>query len=105
MDIFLDRLDILDFLFCRVCVIEPQVGQPSELLGNPEIQADRLGMTNVQVAIGFRREPRMDSTTEPIGPHVLFYHFPNKVGTDDAFFFGHILRSPSQVACIKPFKS
>jgi hypothetical protein len=52
----LDGVDILLLFFGRVGVVEAQVAAPAELLGDAEIQADRLGVADVEVAVWFGRE-------------------------------------------------
>jgi hypothetical protein len=52
----LDRVDILLLLLGRVGVVEAQVAASAELLRHAEIEADRLGVADMQVAVGFRRE-------------------------------------------------
>ena len=55
-----DRVhEVLVFLQ-RVGVVEAQVGAPAELGGQAEIQADGLGMAEVQIAVGLRRKPETE---------------------------------------------
>jgi len=61
-DIGLDRVDILLLFLAGVGVVEAQVAQPVELLGQAEVGADRLGVADVQVAVGLGREAQMDAT-------------------------------------------
>ena len=55
-DVALDRVDILDVLLRGVRVVETQVALAAVFLRQPEVDADALGMADVQVAVGFRRE-------------------------------------------------
>ena len=59
-DIALDRVDIFLLFLGRICVIEPQMAASAELSGDAEIQADRLGMTDVEIAIWLRRKAGND---------------------------------------------
>jgi hypothetical protein len=52
-----DGVHVLDFFLGRVGVVHPEVADALELAGNAEIEADRLGMTDVQVTVRFGREP------------------------------------------------
>ena len=59
-DIFLNGIDKFLFFLGRVGIVEPKIAAPAELLGNTEIQADRFGMTDMQIAVGFRWKSRHD---------------------------------------------
>ena len=61
LDVFFDGIHIFHVLFCRVGVVETQVANAAVVLGDAEIQADGLGVTNVEVAVRLRRETRLDS--------------------------------------------
>ncbi|MNZ42115.1 hypothetical protein D3C78_596830 [compost metagenome] len=61
LDVALDRVDVLLVLFGRVGVIETQVTGSAEFLGQAEVHADRLGMADVQVTVGLRRETGDDA--------------------------------------------
>ena len=52
----LDRLDVLVFLFFGVGIVEAQIADAAELARHGEIQANRLGMTDVQIAIRLGRK-------------------------------------------------
>ena len=54
--VVLDGVDILLLLLGRIGVVEPQVAAAAELLGDAEVEADRLGMADVQVAVRLRRK-------------------------------------------------
>ena len=54
LHILLDRLDVLILFLLGIGIIEAQIATAVIAFGNPEVQADRLGMTNMQVPIGFR---------------------------------------------------
>ena len=56
MDIVFDRFHVFDVLFDRIAVIEAQVAAAFEFGGDPKIEADGLGMADMQIAIGLRRE-------------------------------------------------
>ncbi len=53
-------LDVLGLLGGRVGVVEAQVARAAVLLRQSEVEADRLGVAEVQVAVGLRGEARAD---------------------------------------------
>ena len=55
-----DGVDVLLLFFFRVGVVEAQVGLAAELVGQAEVEADGLGVPDVQVAVGLGREARLD---------------------------------------------
>ncbi|MNC35625.1 hypothetical protein D3C75_841140 [compost metagenome] len=56
LNVRLDRVNVFLVFLGRVGVVEAQVALAAEFLGQAEVQADRLGMADVQVAVGLRRE-------------------------------------------------
>ena len=56
LNIPLDGLNIVGAFGERVGVVKAQVGAAAKLLRHAEAKADGLGMTNMQIAIGFRRK-------------------------------------------------
>ncbi len=52
----LDGVDVLLLLLDRVGVVEAKVAATAELLGDAEVQADRLRVADVEVAVGLGRE-------------------------------------------------
>ncbi len=65
----LDGVDIFLLFLGRIGVVEAQVAAPAELLRHPEIEADRLGVADMQVAVGLRREAG-DHARHPLGVEV-----------------------------------
>lgn len=66
-DVLLDGLHKIFVLLLRIGVIEAQVARAAELLRHPEVEADGLGVADVQVAVGLRREPRRHSAAVRAG--------------------------------------
>ena len=60
-DVALDRVDVLLLLLGRVGVVEAEVAAPAELLRHAEIEADRLGVAEVEVAVRLGRKARHHS--------------------------------------------
>ena len=56
LDVGLDGIDVHLVFLGRVGVIEAQMAIASEFLGQAEVQADRLGVADVQVTVGLRGE-------------------------------------------------
>ena len=56
----LDGVDIFLLFLGRIGVVETQMTAAAKLLRNAEIQADRLGVADVQIAVRFRWEPGHD---------------------------------------------
>ena len=52
----LDGLDVFDVFLGRIGVVHPQVAAAVGLAGDAEVQANRLRVADVQVAIGLRRK-------------------------------------------------
>ena len=66
VDILLDRVDVLGIFLDRVGVVKAQVALAAKVLGHAEIDADRLGMADVQVAVGLGRKARLDAVIAPV---------------------------------------
>src|SRR6185436_7388872 len=78
-DVLLDRLDVLDVLGGRVRVVEAQVAGPAELLRQAEVDADRLGVADVQVAVRFGREAGRDASAVLVAGLVLQHDVADEV--------------------------
>jgi len=59
-NVFLDRIDVLDLFLGRVGVVHAQVAAALILQREAEVEADGLGVADVQVAVRLRRETRDD---------------------------------------------
>jgi len=79
-DVVLNRLDVLDFLGRRIGVVEAQIALPAVIGGDTEIQANRLRMADVQVAVRLRRKPRMHAAVVLAGLEVGVDDFADEVG-------------------------
>src|SRR5262252_1765077 len=71
--ITLDRVDVFLFLLGGIGVIKAQVAAAPRVLRDAEVEANRLGVADVQVAVGLGRKARDDR----LGPPRL------EVGLDD----------------------
>ena len=61
----LDRVDIGLLLLDRIGVVKTQMAAAAEFLGDPEIEADRLGVTDMQIPVRLRRKPSHDLRMPP----------------------------------------
>ena len=77
--VLLDRLDVLDVLLRGVGVVEAQVAGAAELGGDAEVEADRLGVADVQVAVGLGGEPRGHTSGVLPRADVLSHDGPDEV--------------------------
>ncbi len=83
----LNRVDVFLLLLGGIGIVEPQVTAPGKLLRDAEIERDRLGMADVQVAVRLRREARhdlavsvgveigLDDVANEIAPHLCRHRF------------------------------
>ena len=81
LDILDDGLHVLVLLLHRVRVIEPQIAQSPVLLGDAEVEADGLRVSDVQVAVGLRREACVHSTFVFVGSVVLVDYLADEVAS------------------------
>ena len=87
--VLLDGVDILLRLLLRVGVVHAQIALAAELLGYRERQRDRLGMADVQVAVRFRWEARLDLL------HLAFLEIRTNAVSDEVG--GGLRRGPVRV--------
>ena len=57
-DVGFDHVDISLLLLHRTGIVEAQAAMPAEFLRDAKIQADRLGVTDMEIAVGFGRKTR-----------------------------------------------
>ena len=60
LDIALDCVDVFLIFFRRVGVVETKIALAAKRFRQTEVQADRFGMTDVQITVGLRRKARDD---------------------------------------------
>jgi hypothetical protein len=78
--VVLDRVDVLLVLLQRVGVVHPQVADAAELLGDAEVQADRLGVADVEVAVGLGWEAGHDPAPVFAGLEIRLDELADEVG-------------------------
>ena len=60
MHVGLDRVDIFLLFLGRIGIVEAQIALAAEFLGDAEIQADRFGVADMEIAVRLRRKARDD---------------------------------------------
>ena len=74
----LDGVDIFLFFLGRVGVVETQIAVAAEFLGDAEIQADRFGMADMQIAVRLRRKAG-DDCLMPAGSQIGAHDVADKI--------------------------
>ena len=96
----LDGVDIFLFFLDRIGVVETQMTAAAELLRQAEVEANRLGMTDMQVAVGLGRKPGDHGLGAPgleIGAHDIADEIGfGAVGRGVGFGHGAVLRGVVQ---------
>ena len=80
LHIFDDRFDVKVFFFSRVGIIEAQVTQTTKLAGKTKVEADGLGMSNVEEPVRLRWKSRLDASVPLTCFQVALDDFPDEVG-------------------------
>ncbi len=70
-DIFGDGLHVFLFFGDGVGVVEAEVVLAFVLLGEAEVEADALGVADVRIAVGFRRESGVDPAVVLTGAQIV----------------------------------
>ena len=79
-DIVLDGIDEFLAFLERIGVIEAEIAMTPVFFRQSEIQADRLGVADMEVAIGFRRKTGMHPAAMFAGGQVPGNHLANEAG-------------------------
>ena len=75
----LNGVNVLHVLLHRVSVIKAQVALAPILLGQPEVQADGLGMSHMQVAVRLRWKTSMDPLPIAAVLQIVIYFILDKI--------------------------
>jgi hypothetical protein len=78
-DAVLDRVDVLDVLLAGIRIVEAQIAQPTVALREPEIQADALGVADVQIPVRLGRKAGVDPSGIFAGAIVLLDNLLDEV--------------------------
>ena len=90
--VFHDGIHVLRVFFFRVGVVKPQIGFTAVFLGDAEVQADRLRVADVQIAIRFRRKSRKNSPAPFAGRQIVFHDLTNKIAMGGRSRISHFRR-------------
>ena len=74
LDILFDGIDVLHVLLGGVGVVEAQVAHAAMLRGDAEVEADGLGVADVEVAVRLWGEARLH-TSAVLAVGEVFFHF------------------------------
>ena len=85
-DIFQNGIHILGVFFGGVGVVQAQVAASVVTLGDRKVNADGLGVANVQIPVRFRRKTGLYSVVYSFG-QILINGIQNKVGGFGGLFF------------------
>ena len=84
LDVFLDGFHVFHVFLRGIGVVEAQVAHATVSGGNAEVEADGLGVSYVQVAVGLGREACLYSSSVLAFLQVVLYNLLNEV---QAFLF------------------
>ena len=73
-----DRVHVLDVFLGRIGVVEAQVARAAELLRDAEVQADGLGVPDVEIAVGLGGKSRGDAVVLP-GSEVVRHDLSDEI--------------------------
>ena len=79
VDIALDGLNVLGIFLGGVGIVKAQVALTAVLFGSQEVHDQRLAVTDVHIAVGFRRKTGVDALIAA-ALQVFFHSFPDKIG-------------------------
>ncbi len=80
-NVFHDGIYILHIFLLGVGIVEAEVTDAAVILGNAEIDANSLGMTDVQVAVRFRRKTGLYAPVVLSLLQIVFDNLFNKIET------------------------
>ncbi len=78
-DVFDNGLYILSLLLHRIGVVKAQVAETAIFLRQPEIEADRFGVTDMQITVWLRRKTGMDAALPLPALHISIDNLLDKV--------------------------
>jgi len=89
-DVCLDGFDKFFFLFCRIRIVKTQIELPAVFFGKTVVQKDRFCMSDVKIAVRFRRKSRVYAVVLPFRKILvdeLFYEVPRLLFPAFRFLF------------------
>src|SRR5580698_562689 len=70
-DVGLDRLHVFGFFLLGIGVVEAEIRMSAEFVGQAEVDADCLGMADVEIAVGLGREAGLHTAIVLVGLKVF----------------------------------
>ena len=85
-----DRIDVFGLFLGRVGVVHPHVADAAELVRDAEVEADRLGVADVEIAVRLGRETGVDARVLS-APHIFCHDIADEIGWSGILVgrFGH----------------
>jgi hypothetical protein len=78
-NIILNGADELIALLLRIGIVEAKVAEPAKFFGDVEAQANRLGVPDLQVAVGLWGEACLHPPTMLTSSHICGYSLADKI--------------------------
>ena len=75
-----DGIDVFGFFLLGIGVVETQVGMAGEFVGEAEVEADRFGVADVEIAVGLGRKAGLHAAVVLIGLEVVEKDVAYEVG-------------------------
>ena len=85
VDVFGDGVHVLDVFLGRVGVVHAEIADAAELVGDAEVQADALGVADVEITVRLRRKARVNLRIF-LFSDVLFDDVADEIGWRGSFF-------------------
>ena len=79
MDIGHDRIDEFGFFLLRVGVVHPHVAEAAEFARDAEVEADRLGVADVEITVRLGWEAGVDARVLS-APHIFCDDIADEIG-------------------------
>ena len=79
LDVFHDGVDVLRLFLGGICVVKAKVSFAAEFVGEAKVEADGLGVSNVQIAVWLGREARLHAAGILVGLQVVLNDVANEV--------------------------
>ena len=89
-----DRLDVFGLLGSRIGIVEAEVAGAAILQGAAEIQADRFGMSYMEIAVRFRRKSGRYPAFVGTSGQILLDYGPYEICLGHSFSSGAVIRRP-----------
>ena len=74
LDVLFDGIDVFHILLGGIGVVEAQVAHAAVLCGNAEVEADGLGVADVEITVRLRGKARLH-TSSVLAVSEVFFHF------------------------------